>query len=345
MNDVSAKDKPAWVELIKPYQIPNHWKSAWQLINSLVPYFIVWGLMIYSLRISYLLMVALALLNSLFVMRIFIIQHDCGHNSFFRSTKLNDLFGSFLGIITLTPYHRWRRRHAQHHASSGDLDFRGIGDVPTITVEEYRALDWKGKLRYRFFRHPLVLFVIGPAILFTVINRVAFDLKKGEVRERNSVWFTNVALLFIFMMLGDWLGFSAVLLLWAPLTVFSAVIGVYLFYVQHQFEDTYWRWHAEWDYAEAALRGSSFLKLPKVLQWFTGNIGFHHLHHLSPRIPNYNLERAHYENAMFQKVKTITLVSSFKTIFLHLWDEQTHKLISWRDYYRLSQRSGQPAAG
>lgn len=344
MKNVSAKAKPTWIELIKPYQVPNHWKSAWQLINSVVPYFVIWALMIYSLRISYMLTLALALLNSLFVMRIFIIQHDCGHNSFFKSIKLNDFVGSLLGIITLTPYFRWRRSHARHHASSGDLDFRGIGDVPTITVEEYRALGWKGKLRYRVLRHPLVLFVIGPTILFAVINRVAPDLKKTERREINSVWFTNISLLLIFLALGNWLGFIATILVWLPLTVFSAVIGVYLFYVQHQFEDTYWRWHKEWDYAEAAMRGSSFFKLPRLLQWFTGNIGFHHLHHLSPRIPNYNLERAHYENPIFQKVHTITLATSFKTIFLHLWDEQTHKLISWRDYYRL-ERAGQPAAG
>jgi len=190
-----------------------------------------------------------------------------------------------------------------------------------------------------------MLFVIGPTIMFTVLNRFPTELEKGQKREKDSIYFTNLALALVFLGAGAWIGFAQLMLMWVPLMIFGSSIGVYLFYVQHQFEDTYWRWHAEWDYAEAALRGSSFFKLPKLLQWFSGNIGFHHLHHLSPKIPNYNLEKAHYENPAFQQVKTITILSSFQSIFLHLWDEQTHKLISWREYARTaSMNSGQAGA-
>lgn len=330
--------------MIKKYQVPNNWKSIWQLINSVVPYLIVWVLMYYSLRINYLLTLALAFLNALFMMRIFIIQHDCGHNSFFKSTRMNDLVGGFLGVITLTPYHHWRRTHAKHHASSGDLDFRGIGDIMTLTVEEYEKRDWKGRLLYRLYRNPFVKFVIGPTLLFIVFHRFALGTEETETRERESVHRTNIALVLVVMLLGAWIGLKEVFLIWLPIEVFGASIGVYLFYVQHQFEDTYWRWHEEWDYTEAALRGSSFFKMNKVAQWFSGNIGFHHVHHLSPKIPNYNLERAHYDNEIFRTVETITFASSFKTIFLHLWDEQTHKLISWADYHRLRKQRSVPAA-
>lgn len=330
-----TEKKPAWVELVKPYTIPDHRKSIWQLINSIVPFFATWVAMYYSLSISYFLTLPLALLAALFLMRIFIIQHDCGHNSFFGSTKLNNAIGPFLGIITMTPYASWRSSHAKHHASSGDLDFRGFGDIETLTVEEYKALSLWGKFRYRFYRHPLVMFVIGPSILFMILNRFPLGLGKGQEREKNSVYFTNVMLLAIFIGVGSAIGYLNLIAMWLPMMIFSATIGVYLFYVQHQFEDTYWRWHQEWDYAEAALRGASFFKLPRLLQWFSGNIGFHHLHHLSPKIPNYNLERAHYDNPSFQQVYTITLPTSFRNMFLHLWDEQTRKLISWREYGRL----------
>lgn len=333
----TQKDKPAWVELVKPYTVPDPRKSTWQLINSVVPFFATWVAMYFSLSVSYLLTLPLAFLAALFMMRIFIIQHDCGHNSFFKSTRLNNTIGTFLGILTMTPYHSWRSSHAKHHASSGDLDFRGFGDIETLTVEEYRALPLWRRLRYRFYRHPLVMFVIGPTILFVILNRFPLGLGKGQEREKNSVYFTNLGLAAIFLGVGSLVGFTNLLFMWLAMMVFGSSVGVYLFYVQHQFEDTYWRWHQEWDYAEAALRGSSFFKLPKLLQWFSGNIGFHHLHHLSPKIPNYNLERAHYDNPSFQQVQTITLLSSFKSIFLHLWDEQSHKLISWREYARIAR--------
>lgn len=337
--------KPAWVEIVRRYQTPHPGKSAWQMVNSLIPFFAIWVLMYFSLRVHYGLTLLLALLNAMFLMRIFIIQHDCGHNAFFKSTKLNNFVGNLLGIITLTPYYHWRKMHAKHHAGSGDLEFRGFGDIDTLTVDEYQALDWKSKLWYRFYRHPMVMFVVGPTLVFAVLHRFPAKLQPGERKERASVYNTNLALLAIFLTLGATLGFKETLIMWIPLTVFSSVIGVYLFYVQHQFEDTYWRWHEEWEYEKAALQGASFFKLPKVLQWFSGNIGFHHVHHLSPKIPNYNLERAHHENEIFQQVETITLWNSFRTIFLDLWDEQSRKLISFRQARQLiKQRSTQPSA-
>lgn len=345
MEATAKKEKPAWVEFIKKYQVPDNWKSTWQLINSVIPYFAIWVAMYYSLRVNYLLTLALAFLNALFMMRIFIIQHDCGHNSFFKSTRLNDFIGGLLGVITLTPYHNWRRAHARHHANSGDLDFRGIGDIMTLTVDEYAVLPWWRKLAYRFYRAPLVKFVVSPSLLFLVLHRFSFSTDPNERRERESVHRTNIALAAVLIGLSAWIGFKETLMIWLPIEIIGASIGVYLFYVQHQFEDTYWRWHEEWDYTDAALRGASFFKMNKVAQWFSGNIGFHHVHHLSPKIPNYNLERAHYENEIFHSVATVTFASSFKTIFLHLWDEQTHKLISWADYQRIiKQRSIQAPA-
>ena len=335
------KSPPEWVAIVRRYQAPDLRKSIGQLLNSGLPFIAICVLMYFSLSVSYWLTLALGFLNALFLMRLFIIQHDCGHNAFFKSTKWNNRVGFLLGIITLTPYYHWRKSHAKHHAGSGDLDFRGFGDVETLTVNEYKNLSLWGKFRYRFYRHPFVLFVIGPTILFAILHRFPTNLEPGEKKERLSVHQTNLAIAALFVTLGLWIGFVETLILWLPITVFSSMVGVYLFYVQHQFEDTYWRWHEEWEYEHAALQGSSFFKLPKILQWFSGNIGFHHVHHLSPKIPNYNLERAHYENEIFQNVETITLGSSLRTIFLDLWDESTNRLISFREYRRRFKR--QPA--
>ncbi len=332
------KTKPEWVAIVKRYQTPDMRKSIGQLLNSGLPFLGIWVLMVYGLQVSYFLSLGLAFLNAMFLMRLFIIQHDCGHNAFFKSTKWNNIVGTFLGVITLTPYYHWRKSHAKHHAGSGDLDFRGIGDVEVVTVEEFEAMSAWGKLRYRFYRHPFVLFVLGPTLLFAVFHRLPMGLKKNENKERISVHQTNIALAAVFLILGFSIGFWQTFILWAPITIFSSTIGVYLFYVQHQFEDTYWRNHEEWEYEKAALQGSSFFKLPKLLQWFSGNIGFHHVHHLSPKIPNYNLETAYNENEIFRNVETITLGTSLRTIFLNLWDESTERLISFSEYRRRFKR-------
>lgn len=331
-SDVNEK---GWINIVKRYQTPNVWRSTWQVINSLVPFILIWVLMYYSLNVSYWLTVALAVINAGFVARLFIIQHDCGHNSFFKSKRANNILGSILGVLTLTPYFHWRKQHAKHHANSGDLDFRGFGDVDTITVKEYEAMPRWDRFKYRFYRHPLVMFVLGPVLLFVIGNRFPSKTKKTDKRERASVYWTNLALAAIILGMGYWIGFKTFFLIQMPITLVASTVGVYLFYVQHQFEETYWRWHKEWDYKKAALEGCSYFKLPKVLQWFTGNIGFHHVHHLSPMIPNYMLEKAHKENPLFQNVETLTILTSIKTIFLDLWDEKQKRLISFREYRRL----------
>lgn len=332
------KQRPEWLDIVKKYQAPGGWKSTRQILNSLLPFLTMWILMYYSLRVSYWLTLILGMINAGFMVRIFIIQHDCGHNSFFKSKKANNIVGSIFGVLTLTPYYQWRKAHAKHHATSGDLDFRGIGDVETLTVKEFGALNRWEKFKYRFYRHPLVLFVIGPAAIFVFANRFPSKPeggKKSIKKERASVIGTNAALVAVVLLMGWWIGFKQFFIVQVPITLISVTAGVYLFYVQHQFEDTYWRWHKKWDYAKAALEGCSYFKLPKVLQWFTGNIGFHHVHHLSPMIPNYMLEKAHQENALFQNVETLTIATSIRTIFLNLWDEERDKLISFREYRRL----------
>ncbi len=333
-TDRGNNERPEWIRIVKKYQEPDTRKSLIQLANSLLPFFAIWVAMYYSLRISYWLTLALAVVNAGFVMRLFIIQHDCGHNSFFGSKKANNFLGSILGVLTLTPYHHWRGQHARHHANSGDLDFRGFGDVDTVTVNEYQAMSPWARFRYRFYRNPFVMFVLGPAFLFLISHRLPLNIKKSAKTERMSVHLTNLALALIVVGMGFWIGFKEFFMIQVPITMIAAIVGVYLFYVQHQFEDTYWRWHKHWDYKDAALQGCSYFKLPRVLQWFSGNIGFHHVHHLSPRIPNYMLEQAHKENPLFQNVETLTIRSSIKAIFLDLWDEQHNKLISFREYRR-----------
>jgi omega-6 fatty acid desaturase (delta-12 desaturase) len=268
-------------------------------------------------------------------MRIFIILHDCGHGSFFKSQRANNFLGTICGVFSITPYYQWRHNHAVHHATSGDLDRRAGWDLPlTYTVKEYLALPTWKKVLYRLYRHPLILFGVAPTLLFIFAQRL-ISPKSGK-RERWSVHFTNWAVLAVFMVLGYFLGFWEVLRVQLTITIIGATIGVWLFYVQHQFEDTYWEHKDDWDFAEAALYGSSYLKLPKLLQWFTGNIGLHHIHHLSSRIPNYELQRCHDENPEFQAVNTITLFTSLKCISLRLWDEETQKLVGFGHLRRVT---------
>ena len=252
-------------------------------------------LMYLSLRVSYWLVLALAVPAAGFTIRTFIIMHDCGHGSFFRSRRANDIVGFITGALTLTPYAQWRREHAIHHATSGNLEGRGVGDIATLTVREYLALSRWGRFKYRLYRHPAVMFGLGPVWL-AIRQRIAALSPDTSIRERLSVHGTNLALIGLCITLSLLIGFKAVLLVHLPVIMLSGAAGIWLFYVQHQFEESYWTEPQGWDYAEAAIRGSSYLKLPRVLQWFTGNIGLHHVHHLSPRIPNYALQRCHDEN-------------------------------------------------
>src|ERR1043166_5156167 len=328
-------DISAWKEIVARYQQPSLGRSIWQIVNTLVPYVLLWDLMYRSLAVSYWLTLPLAILAAGFHIRTFIIHHDCGHGAFFKSRQANDIWGFITGVLTFTPYYLWRWEHAIHHAHAGDLDRRGLGAVWTLTVQEYlEASHWK-RFRYRLVRNPVVLFVVAPLFLFTVVHR--FPLAKASPRERHSVHWTNLGILGMIAAMSLTFGFKAYLLIQLTVMAVAGGAGVWLFYVQHQFEGVYWQRHGEWDYLAAALEGSSFYKLPKVLQWFSGNIGFHHIHHLSPRIPNYNLEKCHNAEPLFQSVPPVTLFASFKSLTHRLWDDPHHRLVGF-SYLRTLRR-------
>lgn len=325
-EDISKTERVSLREILSRYQHPSRTRSVWQLVNSLVPYAVLWLLMFLSLRVSYLLTLALAVLAAGFMVRIFIIFHDCGHGSFFESRKANDITGVITGILTFTPYGRWKHDHAIHHATAGDLDRRGTGDVQTLTVQEYLDMPWWKRAGYRIVRHPLVMFTIGSTFVFAIFQR--FYLPGTAPRERNSVLWTDLALAVMVAGLIYLMGWRAYLLIQIPVMVIGTSVGVWLFYVQHNFEGTYWERHKDWDFFKAGLTGSSFYKLPLILQWFTGNIGFHHIHHLNPRIPNYFLPKAHRENPTFH-VRPLTLLSSLRCLPLRLWDEKNKRMVGF----------------
>lgn len=340
-SSTPAAATPAWRALVARYEIPSRWRSTWQLVNTLVPYVALWYLMYLSLALSYWLTLPLAVLAGGFLVRIFIIFHDCGHGSFFTSRRANNVWGAIAGVLTLTPYYHWRWEHAVHHGSAGDLDRRGVGDVWTMTVQEYLdATRWK-RFTYRVVRNPVILFGIGPLLVFLFQQR--FPNPKASPRARRSVYWTNVAILAVAVTLSLVMGIKTYLLIQLTVTLVASSAGVWLFYVQHQFEGVYWQRSDQWDYTTAALQGSSFYKLPRILQWFSGSIGFHHLHHLSPRIPNYNLEKCHQADPLFNSVPSITLLSSFKSLTFRLWDEQRRKLVGF-GYLRTLQRQKVAAA-
>ncbi|MEM7391872.1 MAG: fatty acid desaturase, partial [Verrucomicrobiota bacterium] len=259
--------------------------------------------------------------------RLFIIQHDCGHAAFFKSKRANHIVGAICSTMVCTPYRAWNRDHAKHHASSGNLDERGIGDIWTLTVDEYLALPPFKRLRYRLYRHPLILFGFGPAFLFLILHR--FTGGSPTTREFRSVHLTNLAILLVLLIASFTIGLKAFLMVQLPILFITCSTGVWMFYVQHQFEGVSWARKEEWDYLAQALDGSSYYKLPKLLQWFTGNIGFHHIHHLSSRIPNYLLEKCHSENSLFRNVPEINWQQSLKSMQLHLWDEENRELVGF----------------
>ena len=332
INIDSAKEKlnatkQAWRKAVAPYQSSDLVRSIWQLINTLIPYILLWGLMVWSLKVSYWLTLLLSIPTGGFMVRAFIIFHDCGHGSFFKSQKSNEIIGYVTGVLTFTPYHHWRHNHALHHATAGDLDRRGTGDVWTATVDEYRSFSiWK-RAFYRIYRNPILMFLINPVLLFGIGHR--FAGKQAKKRERMSVYLTNVILLIILALAHFTIGLKAYFLVQLPILWIGTAAGVWLFYIQHNFDGMYWERHEKWDFVKAGLEGSSFYKLPKLMQWFTGNIGFHHIHHLSPRIPNYLLERCYKENRIFQ-IEPVTLLSSMKSLSFRLWDEKTRKLVGYR---------------
>lgn len=333
----------SWRTLVTKYQQPDLHKSTWQLVNSFGGLFLTWALMLWSLQVGYWLTLLLAFPAAGFVMRIFIIQHDCGHGSFFKARRANDTVGMVCSLFTLTPYKFWRKSHAIHHAHHAELEERGIGDVWTMTVDEYLAASWWMRLVYRVFRHPLFLFGIAPTANFVVLARLHYGAEETwRHGERASVWWLNGALVIWFTLTSLLLGFGTVMQIFVPTIVIAATAGTWLFYVQHQFERTYWEHTPQWDFTLAALQGSSYYQLPRVLQWFTGNIGYHHIHHLSPRIPNYNLQACHESHELFQRVVHLTPRTSLQTLWLALWDEKSQRLVTFREAVALARNA--PAA-
>jgi omega-6 fatty acid desaturase (delta-12 desaturase) len=325
----SAPTARTWSEILEPYKVTHLGKSLWQLGSTAVLFVVTWWLMLQSLEVSYWLTLLLALPAAGLVTRLFIIQHDCGHGCFFRSPRANHVVGFLLGVVSLTPYQYWRRTHAIHHASSGDLDRRDFGEIETLTVREYLARSPWDRFRYRLYRNFFVLLVVGPFYQFVLKHRLPLDAPREWKREWRGVMATNLALAAVVVTLGLTVGFGRFALVHGPIVVLSGALGVWLFYVQHQFEDTYWENHPEWDFHRAGAEGSSFLDLPRVLHWFTGNIGYHHVHHLSSRIPNYSLRRCMEENPELQAVTRLTLRKSFQCARLKLWDEENRRLVGF----------------
>ena len=304
-------------------------ERALAFATSVVPFIGLWVLMYFALQVSYLLVLVLAVPTAGFLVRTYILMHDCAHGSFLPGRRANAWLGAVLGVIVFTAFAPWRHDHVVHHATAGDLDRRGIGDVPTLTVAEYKAKSWGGRLGYRLFRNPVVMFGLGPIYAMLIMPRWGHGSTRAPIRH--SIWATNVALALAIGGLCWLVGWRDFLLVQGPLVPLAGGTGLWLFYVQHQFDATYWQRTAEWSYADAALRGSSYLRLPKVLQFFTGNIGLHHVHHLNPKVPNYNLQRAHDETPIFDSVPRLSIWDGLRAVRLKLWDEDAARLVTWAE--------------
>ncbi|MFZ2169813.1 MAG: fatty acid desaturase [Methylococcaceae bacterium] len=332
------------IQSVSKYAQPECQKAFWQISNTFVPYIGLWALMIFTVLhgFPYWMTLLLSVAASGFLVRIFIFFHDCCHVAFFPSRRANRILGYIAGIMTFTPFEDWQRTHVIHHSASGDLDRRGVGDIWTLTVEEYLSASRFKRFAYRFLRNPLFLFTIIPLVLFLIIQR--FSSAGAKKRERYSVIFTNIAIAAIITVMSLTLGFQNYLLIQLPIIMMSASAGMWLFYVQHQYEGVYWERHQSWDLTKSGLDGSSYYKLPKVLQWIVGNIGLHHIHHVKANIPNYNLQRCYNEVSALQTVTPLTLRKSLKSLWLNLWDEQKQKLVSFRSIRMLPRMKSQSAS-
>jgi omega-6 fatty acid desaturase (delta-12 desaturase) len=323
---------------VRTFERPSLLTGLFQLSTSIGLFIGACAAMYWSLQFSYFLTLLLSLPAGALLVRVFIVQHDCGHGSFFASRRANDLMGMVCSVFTLTPYANWRRQHAAHHANWNNLDKRASGrDIYSVclTVKEYRDMTLLQRIAYRVSRHPLVAHVLIPPMVFLFLYRVPFDTPKDWSRERRAVYWTDLALLLLIGSLGLALGFKAVLMVQLPVLIVTSIIGVGLFAVQHRFDDALWARQPEWRFGDAALQGSSYLKLPRLLQWFTGNIGFHNVHHLSPRVPNYRLESCYRANPEFQADATLTLLQAWRAIWLALWDEDRLKLVGFGELKRI----------
>lgn len=317
---------------VAPFTGSNKQKSIIQLCNTILPFFILWFLAYQSLSISIFITIPLAVIAAGFIVRTFIIFHDCTHGSFFKSKKANKFFGTLTGIITLFPYEKWKREHLIHHASSSNLDKRGIGDIWVMTVDEYiSATKWQ-RFVYRVYRNPVVLFGLGPIYLVLIASR--FNRKDAKLNERLNTHFISLAVVAIYTGMIFLIGWQAFLIIQGTITFVAASLGIWLFYIQHTFEDSYFEEESEWDYVKAAIEGSSFYKLPRFLQWITGNIGYHHVHHLSPRVPNYNLEEAHNATPPLHNTTTITITTSLASLKYRLYDEDNHQFIGFKPVHK-----------
>lgn len=330
MNDITRE--------LTTYQGPSTGKSIWQLVNTLIPFISLWGVAYYAMNISFWLALPVIVVTSGFLIRSFIIFHDCGHQAFFRSRKVNAFWGYITGVLTFTPYYYWHANHAKHHATSGNLDKRGYGDVWMMTVEEYLAASPKEQLKYKLYRHPTIMFLLGPLFIMLITHR--FIRRNANRKEKISVYGTNLGIL-VMATLGVLLfGWKSYLILQFSILYLGLILGVWLFYVQHQFEDVYWTRTGSWDFVTASLEGGSFYRLPKVLRWFTGSIGYHHVHHLNPRIPNYNLAKCHDDIPKLQEIRPVDFLASFKSLRYRLLDERTGKMVGFRE---ARQRASQSA--
>lgn len=322
---------------VAPYEKTDIKASITQVINTMGPLFLLWYASYLSLSLSYWLTLPILLVTSGFMVRTFILFHDCCHQSFFKSRKANDILGTITGILTLVPYQQWKHSHSTHHATSSNLDKRGTGDMWLLTVSEY--LDsplWK-RIAYRIYRNPMVMLGIGPIAVFLIEYR--FNVKGAKRKERINTYMTNLSIVALYTVLCWAIGWKAFLLIQGPIFFIAGLMGIWLFYVQHQFEDSYFEKEEEWSYVQAAVEGSSYYKLPKLLQWITGNIGFHHVHHLSPKVPNYNLEKVHNATLPLQQATTITIGTSLKSLGFHLWDEERKTFIGFKDLPELLSKA------
>jgi omega-6 fatty acid desaturase (delta-12 desaturase) len=330
-GDSDGIDMRALTQDLAGYREPHHGRSVFEILITIVPLVLLWLSMWFALKLGYGLYLLLAVPAAGFLVRLFMIQHDCGHGAFFRHRLANDWVGRVIGVLTLTPYDFWRRTHAVHHATSGNLDRRGMGDIDTLTVGEYLSLSRWGRLRYRVYRHPLVMFGLGPAYLFFLQHRLPVGLMRAGWQPWLSAMATNLSIALVAAVTIWAIGFGPFLLVQLPVMLISASLGVWLFYVQHQFEDTFWAADRGWNLHDAALRGSSHYDLPIVLRWFTANIGVHHVHHLCSRIPFYRLPRALRRHPELANIGRLTLVQSILCVRLVLWDEAARRLISFRE--------------
>ena len=329
-----SREKTAQLrKFVAPFEKADVKASVRQLMNTIPPFILAWFLAYQALSVSIWLTIALSVVAAAFVIRTFIIFHDCTHGSFFKNKKANAVVGTITGIMTLFAYEKWKREHSIHHASSGNLDKRGVGDIWVMTIEEYvEASKWE-RFKYRMYRNPLVMFGFGPLFLVLISSR--FNRKDARKKERNNTYLINISLVVIYSLLIWAIGWQAFLIVQGTTMFVAGAFGIWLFYVQHTFEDSYFEDENEWDYVKAAVEGSSYYQLPKVLQWVTGNIGFHHVHHLSPRVPNYNLEKAHASTPPLQQATTITIKSSLKSLRYKLYDAPNKTFVTFGDIKHL----------